>query len=86
MFNARLAIHKLYDTLLREQYGAAVFATRVPYAADYKEAIAQRKPIAQYKPRGVAAKAIRDLADELTARLADGPCIVPAAAPEQEAA
>lgn len=86
MFNARLAIHKLYDTLLREQYGPAVFATRVPYAADYKEAIAQRKPIAQYKPRGASAKAIRALADELTARLADVPCIAAAGGPQQEAA
>ena len=75
MHNARLAIHKLYETLLREQYGPAVFETRVPYAADFKEAIAQRKPIAQYKPKGASAKAIKALADELLARLADAPCI-----------
>jgi chromosome partitioning protein len=77
MFNARLAIHKLYDGLLREQYGPAVFRTCIPYAADYKEAIAQRKPIAQYKPRGASAKAIKALADELLGRLADAPCISP---------
>jgi chromosome partitioning protein len=86
MFNARLAIHKLYDTLLREQYGAAVFATRVPYAADYKEAIAQRKPIAGYKPKGASAKAIQALADELLSRVADVPCIASVGAPQQEAA
>jgi len=80
MFNARLAIHKLYDTLLREQYGRAVFDVRIPYAADYKEAIAQRKPIAQYKPRGASAKAVKALADEMLARLADAPCITPAEA------
>ena len=73
MFNPRLTIHKLYETLLREQYGPAVFETRVPYAADFKEAIAQRKPIAQYKPKGASAKAIKALADELLARLADAP-------------
>jgi chromosome partitioning protein len=71
MFNARLAIHKLYDGLLRDQYGVAVFEARIPYAADYKEAIAQRLPIAQYKPKGASAKAIKALADELFARLAD---------------
>jgi chromosome partitioning protein len=71
MHNPRLAIHKLYETLLREQYGSAVFATRVPYAADFKEAIAQRKPIVQYKPRGASAKAIQALADEVLERLAD---------------
>src|SRR4051794_39236696 len=86
MYNSRLAIHKLYDTLLREQYGAAVLATRVPYAADYKEAIAQRLPIANYKPRGASAKAIKALADELLSRVADVPCIAPADDPRQEAA
>jgi chromosome partitioning protein len=75
MFNARLAIHKLYETTLRAQYGALVFETRIPYAADYKEAIAQRRPIVQYKPRGASAKAIQALAVELTARLADARCI-----------
>ena len=85
MFNPRLAIHKLYDALLRDQYGAAVFETRVPYAADLKEAIAQRLPISSYKPKGASAKAMRALADELLARLAasaDARCI----APSQEAA
>jgi chromosome partitioning protein len=76
MYNARLAIHKLYEQLLREQYGSAVFEARVPYAADFKEAIARRQAIGQYKPRGSSAKAVRALADELLARLAaDGPCI-----------
>jgi len=75
MYYGRLAIHKLYETLLREQYGKAVFDTVVPYAADFKEAIAQRKPIAHYKPRSASAKAIKMLADELVARLADAPCI-----------
>lgn len=75
MFNTRLAIHKLYDTMLRQQYGPLVFETRIPYAADYKEAIAQRKPIAQYKPRGASAKAVKALADELGRRLDDASCI-----------
>ena len=75
MHNARLAVHRLYENLLREQYGPAVFETRVPYAADFKEAIAQRKPIAQYKPKGASAKAIKALADEVLDRLADARCI-----------
>jgi chromosome partitioning protein len=84
MFNARLAIHKLYDGLLRQQYGPAVFEARVPYAADFKEAIAQRLPIAAYKPRGASAKAVKALADEVLARL-DAPCISPDAAREEAA-
>ncbi len=75
MHNARLTIHRLYEKLLREQYGAAVFNTSVPYAADFKEAIAQRKTIVQYKPKGASAKALKALADEILARLADEPCI-----------
>jgi MinD-like ATPase involved in chromosome partitioning or flagellar assembly len=43
----------------------------IPEAVDFVEAIAQRKPVAQFKPRGAAAKSIRVLADELEARLAD---------------
>jgi cellulose biosynthesis protein BcsQ len=48
-----------------------VFTTRIPYAADFKEAIAQRKPIVHYKPRGASAKAIKALADEMFSRLAE---------------
>jgi chromosome partitioning protein len=77
MYNPRLSIHKLYETLLREQYGPLVFDTRIPYAADYKEAIAQRRPIAQYKPKGASAKAVKALADEIVFRLADAQCIEP---------
>ena len=46
---------------LREIYGDAVFAAMVPESVDFVEAIAQRKPIAAYKPRGAAAKAIKAL-------------------------
>jgi chromosome partitioning protein len=70
MFNSRLAIHKAYEARLRAAYGADVFATTVPYAADFKEAIAARQTITAYKPRGASAKAIRALADELLARVA----------------
>jgi chromosome partitioning protein len=73
MFNARLAIHKVYETMLRETYGADVFTTAVPLAADFKEAIAQRKPVAQYKPKGASARAMAALAGELLARVAAAP-------------
>ena len=69
MFNARKSIHKMYEETLRAQYGDDVFATRIPHAAEFPEAIAFRKPVAQYKPKGAAAKAIQALADEIRARL-----------------
>jgi chromosome partitioning protein len=75
MFNSRMSIHKAYEGMLREMYGPLVFSAMVPLAADYKEAIAQRKPVAQYKPKGAPAKAIQALAAELLSRLADTPRI-----------
>jgi chromosome partitioning protein len=69
MWNPRLAIHKLYDSLLREQYGPAVFTATMPYATHFKEAIAERKTIAGYKPKSAAAKAMTALAGELLERL-----------------
>ena len=69
MFNARKSIHKMYEETLRAQYGDDVFATRVPHAAEFPEAIAFRKPVAQYKPRGAAAKAIQALSGEIQVRL-----------------
>jgi chromosome partitioning protein len=79
MFNARKTVHRMYETRLRELYGAEVFTTVVPHAADYPEAIAYRKPVVMYKPRGAAAKAIQALADEMAERLVNG-------APRTEAA
>jgi chromosome partitioning protein len=69
MFNARKTVHRLYEQRLRELYGPDVFTTVIPHAADYPEAIAYRKPVALYKPRGAAAKAVRALADEALDRL-----------------
>lgn len=71
MINPRKTIHRLYEEMLRKLYGTSVFATMIPEAVDFVEAIAQRKPVAQFKPRGAAAKAIRTLADEMDGRLAD---------------
>ena len=69
MIATRKTVHKLYEATLREMYGADVFVTTIPEAVDFVEAIYQRKPVAQYKPRSAAAKAIRALADELFERL-----------------
>jgi len=72
MFNPRKTVHRMYEQRLRELYGADVFTTVIPHAADYPEAIAYRKPVSLYKPRGAAAKAVRALAEEMTGRLVHG--------------
>jgi chromosome partitioning protein len=69
MNSPRRAVHQVYVARLREMYGDAVFRAMVPESVDFVEAIAQRKPIAAYKPKGAAAKAIKALADELLSRL-----------------
>lgn len=71
MSNPRLSVHKGFEQLLRTHYGTAVFATTIPISADYKEAIVQRKPVAQYKPKGAAAKVMKALGEELFVRLAE---------------
>ncbi len=70
MSNSRLSVHKGFEQLLRTHYGEAVFTTTVPISTDYKEAIVQRKPVAQYKPKGAATKVMKALGEEIFARLA----------------
>ena len=69
MFNKSLGIHSAYDHQLRELYGDQVFKATVPLAKDFKEAVAARRPVGDYKPRSAAAKAIKAVADELIERV-----------------
>jgi chromosome partitioning protein len=71
MVNARATIHQIFEATLRQQYGADVFDTKVPAALDFKEAIAQRKPVSIYKPRGASAKSMKALAEEVFRRMAE---------------
>ena len=77
MYAARKSIHKLYEENLRAEYGRLVFDARVPHAAEFPEAIAHRKPVSLYKPKGTAAKAVRTVADEVLSRIADARCVTP---------
>lgn len=70
MFDKRLGVHQAYSANLREMYGDRVFATVIPYAKDFKEAVASRTPISHFKKSGVAVKAMSELADEIDVRLA----------------
>ena len=69
MYNKALSVHVTYAEYLRELHGDDVFASVVPMAKDFKEAVTYRKPISEYKPRSAAAKAMGALADEFLARL-----------------
>lgn len=70
MMGLRKSIHKLYEETLRGQYGKAVFDTRVTDAVDYVEALNLRVTVAQYKPKGTAAKTMMALVEEVDRRLA----------------
>jgi chromosome partitioning protein len=68
-YGARKNVHRTYDDLLRSTYGEAVFAARIPDAIDFPEATMNHAPLAWYKPRSAAAKALAALAGEVLARL-----------------
>jgi chromosome partitioning protein len=70
MVQPRLGVHVAYERVLRDVHGESVFTTRVPLAADIKEAISQRRPVTHYKPRGASAKVFKALADEILSRIA----------------
>jgi chromosome partitioning protein len=70
MFQKRLGVHAAYDHQLRQLYASDVFTEFVPNAKDFKEAVAARKPLAAYKPRCAATKAIDAVAVEMVARAA----------------
>lgn len=72
MKSARRTVHQIFEENLRTLYGDLVFAATVPQAPEFPEAIMKRLPIAAYKPRGAAARAIRTLADELLERTGQG--------------
>lgn len=81
MVQPRLGVHVAYERVLREVHGSGVFTTRVPLAADIKEAISRRRPVSHYKPRGASSKVFRALVDEMLSRVA-----AIENAPQQEAA
>jgi chromosome partitioning protein len=69
MYQKALSVHVTYEGHLRRLHGEDVFATVIPTAKDYKEAVTFRKPIVEYKPRSAAAKSTAALADEFLGRL-----------------
>jgi chromosome partitioning protein len=67
--NPRRSVHKLYEESLRSLYGDEVFQTRVVEAVEYIEALNQRLPVAQFRPKGAAAKVMKALAEEMLDRI-----------------
>ena len=57
MYDKRLGIHTAYEDAPRDDVRRRRLQDPFPLAKDFKEAVASRKPIAHYKPKGAAAKA-----------------------------
>lgn len=70
MVQPRRALHQVYEANLRTAYGSKVFDARFLDMPDYPEAIAARRTIGQYKPKGAAAKHVKAIAVELMDRIA----------------
>ncbi len=69
MFQPKLAIHSTYERVLRETYGDLVLSSPVPYNVAFKECVVARKPLAYWKPKTAAAKAIDAVAGEILDRV-----------------
>ena len=69
MVQAKRALHKAYENLLRETYGTKVLKTTVPDWNDYAESLTARTPVSLYRPSSPAAKIIESLALELSERI-----------------
>jgi chromosome partitioning protein len=71
MVGRRLSIQKLYQEEIRRLYGTDVFEADVPFATAYKEAVSSGTPVNFYKPASEATRAIRLVAEEILARVAE---------------
>ncbi len=70
-YDRRLLVHRSYEERLRELYREMVLDTTVPEASAFKVALACRQPVEIYSAKSAAAKTMRDLVEELLARVAE---------------
>ncbi len=66
----RNSVNDAYRETLRRLHGSQVFDTEIPHAAAFKEAISERKPLVNYKPRVKGSKLIAALGEEIEQRAA----------------
>lgn len=64
-FDGRNNLSREVLTSLKEHFGDKVFKTTIPETVKLREAPSHSQAIFQYDPRGVAAKAYKDLVDEV---------------------
>ena len=69
MFQKRASIHIAYSETIRANLPGLLFDNFIPYATQFREAVMVRKPMAFYKPRLEAAKAVARVVDEMEERI-----------------
>ena len=69
LYQPRLAVHAAYAKALRETHGALVLEPTMPFNVAFKECMVARKPLAHWKPRTAAAKAMDAIAVEILRRV-----------------
>ena len=65
----RNGVNDAYVAMVRQLHGSQVFATEVPLAVAFREAMSVRTPISHHKPRSKASKVIASLVDEINERI-----------------
>jgi chromosome partitioning protein len=70
MYQPRLAVHEAFAKSLRSSYGNLVLDAVIPYAAPFKECAVARQPLAFWKPKSAAARAVDGVATEILERIA----------------
>jgi chromosome partitioning protein len=69
MYQPRLAVHEAFAKSLRSAYGNLILDAVIPYAAPFKECAVVRQPLANWKPKTAAAKAVDGVASEILDRI-----------------
>ncbi|NIP31794.1 MAG: AAA family ATPase [Candidatus Dadabacteria bacterium] len=67
MYDARNNLSRVVEESIREQFGDIVFKTVIPMNIAIAESPAAGKPVVEYAPNSVGAKAYRQLAEEILA-------------------
>lgn len=69
MYSKRTALHVAFSAAIEQNFPGLLFENFIPDANPFREAIVARKPMAFFKPRLEAAKAVGRIVDEMEHRI-----------------
>ncbi len=65
----RNSVNDTYAQVVKQLHTTQVFETELPLSVAYREAVAARTPVTDYKPRSKAAKLVNQFAAEIDRRI-----------------